>query len=455
MTVLRIAFALGLLGYFVWRGRSCRLFLLGIPFLLVTSDSLFITSLRPLFMPGRVAHEWRVLGWLVLVWALAFWNPEKRGSRRPFGGPISLPEEFLLASVFGLVALNAVVSLVSGESPGVVASLVVTQWGPLGAGYLLVRGVFSVHSRLQTMQFLTALAWVSVLGAILFILHQGLGLHIYPGPATHVIDFQGRTLTVTVVIAPTYYYLMVVLPLCQERFSLRWAAMLAVACLALAVSYSRGAVFMTVALILGLALIRGMTAGSVVMLLRRLFAPAILVALAALFLAVVLPTQAAYFLDRFGGFGGERLAPDYQLARINPIVAAANTIQDPVFGNGFTAESASFKALASKGDTAWLLIVHSLGWVGVAMVAGMLAAYMYRAVRLSLRSQSGQGRFGLLLLGLTLPVILQVFLSSAFLDQGSSALGLWVFALVAVEAVRSRGEFDSGRLHNMELSRFR
>ena len=89
MGALRMIIPYALAAYFIYRGTRSRIFLLGIPFLMYMSASVFFGNADPFWIPGRFSGDFHVFSWLVLVWLLCtglLLPGSARASRsRPFG----------------------------------------------------------------------------------------------------------------------------------------------------------------------------------------------------------------------------------------------------------------------------------------------------------------------------------------------------------------------------------
>ena len=70
MDVVRVLLPLALAAYFLWRARTNRLFLLGIPFLQMMRYSVFFENARPFWTPGRLGPLGAMMLWLLITWLL-------------------------------------------------------------------------------------------------------------------------------------------------------------------------------------------------------------------------------------------------------------------------------------------------------------------------------------------------------------------------------------------------
>ena len=104
MGLLRLAVPAALLLWFLWKARTNRLCLLGIPVLMVMGQSVFFDNMKVFWRPGRLDATTLTMAWLFVVWLFTATRP----ASDPLGvnvGPLGpsriLPEElpFLLLAL--------------------------------------------------------------------------------------------------------------------------------------------------------------------------------------------------------------------------------------------------------------------------------------------------------------------------------------------------------------------
>ena len=219
MSALRLGLPLAAAVFFIWKARKSRIYLLGIPCLLYMRESVFLDDLRVFSMPHRLSQATIMLVWLVFVWLLStdLLLPRVKGSRPRILGPRLLPEETVLVLIAGLILVGTVVtaieqddlSLALGQAAGMLYLLV---------GYVLIRAIVSQVPAKEVVDFLWAVVVLNTIVACLFILHQGLGLHVYTLGEYHFDVFQGVLITRTFSFMPPLFFLALAFTFAQRKW---------------------------------------------------------------------------------------------------------------------------------------------------------------------------------------------------------------------------------------------
>ena len=451
MGAVRLALPALLLLFFVGRSVRQRIFLLGIPFLMYMTSSVFFDKMKIFWVPGRLSPSDHMMMWLVITWVVYFdlvLPAYRRVQPRPklFGPALSGPEEAVLVGLLALAVLEigltalrfGEVSTAVGEAKGFIY---------LFAGYFLLRGMLCRAGRDDTVAFLKALVIVNTLAAGLFILHQGLHLQIYQATEYQVISFMGQRLTRSFYFMPQLLALALAYVFARRTWNVWWVGVLVVTLAALWVSYTRSLLLIALAellVILAVRLLKAHQAGMVVKRAVTIIAVVTILGAAAL---VVLPVQSQYFLSRISmatSSGSLTNDPNLQNRgeKLREVYAWIGT-ESHVLGQGFATSgqdppAANVQTMAS--DLVWVPVLYRLGLLGVLLVVLLYAAAAWRSLGCAL-SGSGAAEFtALVLLGLIVGTFLESFVSWTFLNPVRTPMGLWVFALVVAEAYRRRSE---------------
>ena len=451
MHLLRLALPAALLLYFVWRARRQRIFLLGIPFLMYASQSLFFDKLKPFWIPGRLSTTDHVLMWLVIVWILYFdlllptrWRTVKRP--RVFGPALSAPEEVVLLGIAAWVVIELGFTVLRfsdlgsalGEAKGFIYLFV---------GYFLLRGMLCQASRDDTLDFIKVLILANTAAAGLFFLHQGLHLHLYDATEYKVLTFMGQTLTRSFTFMPQFSLLALAYCYARRDWGLLWVGVLIVTLAALWVSYTRSLLAIAAVELLAILLVRLSKSHQAGMAIKRgLSIVAILVVLGGVAF-VALPAQSGYFLSRIHmatGSGSVTGDPNLQ-NRIDKLRTVWGWIgpEGHFTGQGFATASqdppgANIPWMAS--DLVWVPWLYRLGLVGVALLVALYALAGWRMLDLAVTGADDAEFLALVLFGALVGSFLESAVSWTLLNPDRYAMGLWAFALVAAEACRRRAE---------------
>ena len=451
MGLVRYAVPGLLLLYFLARSTRQRVFLLGIPFLMYMGNSVFFENAKIFWIPGRLAPSDHVMLWLVITWVVYFdllLPSFQRSEERPrlFGPALSTPEEVVLVGIILLAALQLVLTAARYGEIGA-ALTQVKGIAYLFAGYFLIRGMLCRAGRRDTLDFIKALVLVNTLAALLFVLHQGLHLPVYLATEYQTITFMGQRITRSFYFMPQLLSLAIAYVFARRSWDVLWVGVVLVTLAALWVSYTRSLLVIAVAelvVVLGVRLLKARQAHLVV---RRVATLAAVVLVLGVVAYTALPVQSQYFLSRIGmatSSGSVTGDPNLQnrLDKMKRVYAWIGA-EGRYVGDGFTAPSqdatvSSVQLMSS--DLVWVPVLFRFGLTGVALVVLLYAAMSWRALRLSLSGDGDAEFLALVLLGVAVGTFLEGFVSWTFFNPVRYPLGLWVFAFVAAEACRRRGE---------------
>jgi hypothetical protein len=433
---------LAAVAYFVWQSTRSRIFLLGIPFLQFFRQSVFFESLRPFWIPGRLSTVAITMLWLIAVWALCTGRllPSRRRSgeeRLPPFGPRALPEELLLVALAVVVALSvfatayrhADLSSAIGEASGVAFMLL---------GYLLVRGIVYHSERSEVMRFLEAIVVVNTVAAALFVVHQGLHIHIYRATELFETVFQGQTITRSFVFMSPLLIFALAVSFAKRRWTAWTYVIIAVNLVAVWVSYTRTMLAMAAVVAAISILARLLKSGQEMLAVRRALAVAAVVLAVAVALVTILPTESNYFVSRIQRAmegGGVTSAESFALrnARLTRTVEMV-TEDDIVLGRGFMTpeQDTQYRMMTEwSWDSAWIMIVYRMGLAGVVVFGALLVAYAARALWLFYRPDPWSEEYGLLWFTFLIATAIGSFIGWGFMDQTRYPMNLWFLAFLA------------------------
>ena len=446
MNALRVALPLAAVVFFLWKARRSRVYLLGIPFLLYMRESVFLDNLRVFSMPHRLSQATITLVWLAFVWLLSadLLLPHVKGVRRRVLGPRLLPEETVLVLIAGLILVNTVVTAVErgnlssalGQAAGMLYLLV---------GYVLVRAIVSQVPAKEVIDFLWALVVLNTIVACLFILHQGLGLHVYTLGEYHYDIFQGVVITRTFSFMPPLFFLAVAFTFAQRRWDVPTYLVAGINVAAILVSYTRTMLLMVLVAGLTVVVVRLLRRRQAGLAIRRVVTLSVVALVLGIVAFAFLPAQTEYFGKRISRATAHFTTdPSYEARTARLRLVYAQVVEaDVLVGKGFASESqdstvAAMKTWTADGD--WIPVLYRLGFAGVVLFALLFFAYCARAFWLALYG-SGESEFlGLVFLTFLLTLLIGGLAGWNIMVPDRIALGLWPFAFVAAEAGRSRQE---------------
>jgi hypothetical protein len=451
MSLLRYALPALLLLYFLRRSLRQRVFLLGIPFLMFMSFSVFFDKLKPFWVPGRLSPADHLMLWLVITWVLYFdlLLPKRLRTlreRQLFGPRLSWPEEALLVGLAGYVVVQIVVTALQYKSLGS-ALFEAEPFLYLMVGYCLLRGICCRAGREETLDFIAAIVVVNTIASGLFVLHQGLHKPIYIATEYQSFVFMGQRLTRSFYFMPQFLPLAIAYCVAKRKWGVFWTGCLVVTLAAVWVSYTRSWLFigaLEIAAVLGARFLKAREVGPAI---RRVLQILAVAALFGVLVFALLPTQSAYLLSRIRSTtsSGSAVHDTDLQNRVTKIETTYQWIGSDgrLQGAGFASAAqdprvTEIEAMAS--DIVWVPLLYRLGLLGVVGFACLFIVAGWRATSLSL-SVGGDAEFlSVVLLGTIVGLFLQGFVSWTILDPARTPMALWFLALLTAERSRRQAE---------------
>ena len=376
MSVLRIAVPLGLLALFLWRARMSPIYLLGIPFLQIMGQSVFLEHLRVFELGGRFGQQVPMMAWLLGCWLVCLALPSKSAERHQApllrsGFPL-LPEEILLLLV-GAVASGHVLYqfALSGDARSAVG-------GALGFmsmifGYFLVRDIVRRATRSDVVGFLGLVVIANTVAAGLYVLHQGLHLHIYEGAEYFTTVVGGQVITRSFWFAPQFSILALSYVLARKEWKGPWLAVLVITALSVWVSYTRTLLLVVLVAVVVALLARELHRPDLARFLRRAIG---IGAVGIIMLSVVmaaLPTESRFFGQRIGELSAAASGGDVAnwTARMDHFMSTGKTVARRTSSSAPASHPhlrrQAEQAYRWSADMAWIAVVYRFGLAGMAL----------------------------------------------------------------------------------------
>ena len=431
-------------------GEEQPCYLLGIPFMQLMGASVFLQRLRIFTMASRYGDMVPIVVWLVVIWlvCLAFPSKSAESLREPAtraAFPI-LPEEVLLLLV-GVIAVGHVFAQFasSGDMREAAAGGVLGFLSMI-LGYFLVRDIVRRATPSEVMDFLGLVVIANTVAAALFVLHQGLHIHVYGQVEYSSVVFGGTVITRDFGFAPQLSALALAYVLARRRWTGRWLCVLVITALSIWVSYTRG-LLLVIVVAFAVALLAPLAKRpDLDRFLRRAIA---IVAVGVVMLWVVLaflPTDSAFFAQRIRGFSGVfsgRGVANWGV-RTNHFLTTEKIIaaKSVLFGAGFPSTPEAVTVYHWSADMAWIGVVYREGLVGLVLFGLIFAWFGVRAYGLFLARSGEAADLELIYLITLLLAFVSSFDSWTFMASATYPMGLWLLALMAAEALRPGPSYE-------------
>ena len=445
MVVVQWGVPLALLAWFLWKSRTNRLFLLGIPVLMVMRGSVFFQEIRPFWMPGRFTPATHLMAWLALVWLVMIVS-RRRGSQDAgpgvFGADRLLPEEIplVLVAVLAGVHVAGVFSL-TGDLRAAVEAATGSLY--LLLGYLLVRGIASRATREETLEFFAGVVVANTVAAALYVAHQGLHLTIYQGQEYFSTVFAGSEITRTFTFMPQFSLLALGFVLAKREWSFKWLVVLAITLLSILVSYTRALLIAAVVGVVIAVVVREFSRPEAGRLVRRTVTIVVSVTVVVAAFSFTRPVEFQYLVERFADFSSAGGVSDIahwqirqeQFAAVQSFVAR----HDLLLGVGYPeAGSNPIDQFIFRwsSDSTWVPILYTFGLTGLVLFGALLIGFALRSLNLALSPPEERRYLGLICLITIALMMVMSFTRWTFTEPRIAPMGLWLFAFVAAEALR-------------------
>jgi hypothetical protein len=408
-------------------------------------ESILTKNIKPLWVPGRYGVALPILLWMILAWAWCAYRSRDAvgpGSARVvrLPGRIFFEESLLVA--FALVVLAKLLWAALGPADTRTLLSQAAPWGMLLAGYWLVRSMVRRSSSHEVMALLYFVAVATGLGALLFILHQGLHVPIYHVDEYLTFTFNGQVLTRTFWFMPPLLIFALAFSLVQRRWTVVNIGILVVTGAAVVVSYTRIYLLAAAAVVVAVLALRWAKERNLGRLLGWVSKLIVILAVVGVALMVALPTPTQYFLTRVGTLthASTLTADSDVLVRGSALDQVTGTLADRgqvYVGASYGAEdSLSANIQSWTSDSTWTGLMYWTGIFGIALFLGMFLLFGIRAFRLFWNTQGEAEILAAVLFAVVVATFVQMFASWTFLDPRFYAMGLWPFAFITGQAAR-------------------
>ena len=415
---------------------------------MVMGGSVLYPNVRIFYMPGRFSAVTLMMGWLAAVWIVTVERRSRLDGVRVglFGAGRVLPEELPLIGIALLIGAHTLAGFAaSGDLMNAVTLASGTFF--LLLGYLLVRGILSSATRAETYEFLAAVVIVNTLACALFVLDQGLHIHIYLGQPNITYLFAGEDVTRATTFQPALNLLALGFVLAKRRWSAGWVVVLVITLLAILVSLTRTAITAAVVGIVVAIVARELARPDFSRFMRRTGAIVLGGVAVVIGFIVIAPVYWKFLLKRFSEFTSGTQVMNWHVRvlrwdMVEQVVAKSGLL----FGLGFPQPGSNpvdSHIWLWSSDMAWLPIMYRFGYLGLLLFGLLLAGYMARSLLLSLRPPELRRELALTYFIVLVMTVVMGFDNWTFMNPGVYPMGLWIFAAIAAESLRPSEQLES------------
>lgn len=424
--------------FFLIKANKKPLYLLGIPFLMFMSASIFFENAKPFRLPGSILHQLNII-WLVVLWALSkIISPNKRTNELTQSNftiiDLCMLGLIIISATGFFIALNEYYPITT-EIPGEFVLEI-----SIFLAYFIIKDWFASNSKVDIINFLYSLVIVNSIAAFLFILHQGLHISLYTTEEYLTASVQGQEITRSFWFMPQFLpFSVIFLLVFRNKNTYLGLALLGINLLAIVITYTVSAVIISLLMVILYFVLTGLKNRQ----LGKAFKNLTLYALAGLvglfIMSKLLPANTNYLMSRFSDLSGSSYTykdPNTLEIRFMYTREVLRKIDKYkiIFGMGPLTEiqdPGTVEMNAATADMVWVGVIYRWGLVGLGFIIIIYLFSLFKSFSIFIKSESTLSNLALVLFLYMISQILESFVSWTFLSGHGISIGFWYFALIA------------------------
>jgi hypothetical protein len=423
--------------FFIIRGIKQPLYLLGIPFLMFMSESIFFEGVKFFRIPGRIEYGLMFL-WLGILWIVSIiFLPDKE--KNPIKNTRTLNAMdyciigLILISFFGLamVFINYPILTNVFSEFTVLISLFVC--------YFIIKN-WTLNNNPELLEkFLFSLLIINSIASFLYLLHQGLHIKIYPMEESMTEIISGEEITRTFWFMPQFLFFSIAFSLVQrEKSPIIFTLLIVVNLLATFITYFRSFMVIAVILFLSYFVLTGLKKGRLGLVLKNVFILITLGFMSFLILSKLLPANTKFLIGRFTELtqSSPTSGPnnmEYRFIMTNLVVSNMDEGKR-VLGMGPVTENQESwvrQMKATTSDMVWTGVIFRWGFVGFILFILLNIFSIIKAFLIFMKSEGVISKLALIFLLFIISQLFQSIIDWTFLSGHGFAIGLWYFAMLS------------------------
>lgn len=436
--LLRLTFPYLLILFFVVKGIKEPFYLLGIPFLMFMSDSIFFEGVRLFQIPGRLSFGLMFL-WLIFLWLLSkIIGSYKEGDKLNY----NRDKNVLDYCIIGLLVISFI-----GLGMTLLSNLNITDVFKeftvlisLFVCYFIIKNWASQIKPEVLESFLYSLVIINTFASLFYILHQGLQIHIYQSEEYSSEVFQGAEITRTFWFMPQFLPFSIAFILVfKERRSFIFYSLLIVNLLAVFISYTRSSLINMAIIFLFYTLLIGLKKGRLGLVLKNIFLYFIIGLFGLIVLSKIFPVNTKYFMSRFTELSESSVTSGPNSIEFRFIMSGiiiSNMDEDKkIIGMGPVTENQVPLVKPMRQTTAdmvWTGVIFRWGYIGFILFILLYISSVIRAYYLYMKYEGVISNLALMFLLYIISQVIESFVSWTFMSHHGFAIGLWYFAMLSV-----------------------
>lgn len=422
--------------YFVIKGVKSPIYLMGIPFLMFMSQSIFFEDVKLFKMPGSLQYALMFI-WLAALWIVSFFIPKENDEETVHNKRLNVLDYIIFALIIISFAGLTYAFLKYTYKNDLIKEFV--QLISLFLAYLIIRKWSIQNSPEILIKFLYSIVVINSIASLFYILHQGLHFGIYEAVEFSTEIFDGAEITRSFWFMPQFLpFSVAFLLVFKDRGNFLAYLLLAINLLAIFISYTRSSVVNAIIISLLYLVLKGIKSGRMGMVLRNIFLYGIVGIISLFILAQIFPANTKYFERRFTELSETSATSgpnNMQYRFIMAGIIISNIDADKkIFGMGPVTESQIPMVKAMRQTTAdmvWTGVIYRWGYVGLILFVMLYLFGLFKGYFYYMNSDSELADLALLFLLFIFSQLIESFFSWTFLSGHGLATGLWYFAMLS------------------------
>lgn len=423
--------------FFLYKANKHPLFLLGIPFLMFMSNSVFFENAKLFQIPGSIYYQ------LIFIWLILSWLLSKTFFKTEFDTVNDNHLNFVDISVIVIIIITIIGLIRTTISYYPITKGIWEEFWieiSLFAGYFIIKNWISINNPQIVVDFLYALVLVNSVASCLFILHQGLHLDVYIGEEYMSDTFQGQEITRSFWFMPQFLFFSVAFLLVfTKKYSFVSIGLLLINLLAIVITYTISFLIIAILILIIYFVLNGIRNGRLAAAVKNMLVYAILGMTGVFIMSRFMPANTNYLLSRIS----EHTESQYTQKEPNDLdvrfTNTANVISEmdsdkKLLGMGPVTKFQSGKVAEMQGNTAdiaWSGVIFRWGFIGLSLFILIYMFSFFQSFNLFMKRNGVGSDLALMVLLVTISQFIECFVSWTFLSGHGLAIGLWYFALLS------------------------
>ncbi len=423
--------------YFIIRGMKQPFYLLGLPFLMFMSESIFFEGVKIFKMPGSLSYG-LMFFWLILLRLIAVFlarDDEKNdySYMRRFNAM-----DFCVLVLLAISFIGAGSTLIHfADVTDVLKEFIILI--SLFVSFYIIKNWTSRIKPEVLVDFLFSIVVINSITACLYILHQGLHIGIYPDAEYSVDIVQGVEITRSFYFMPQFLPLSVAfLLIFRHKRPVVYYILLIINVLAVFISYTRSFLINAMLIFIIYFLMTGIKEGRIGLVLKNILVFGFLGILGLFIVSKILPANTKFFLNRFSELKQSSATSDPNNIQfrfqMTGLIVASMDADKKILGMGPVTESQVSwvkQMRATTADMVWTGVIFRWGIVGLILFILLYIFSGFNAFNFYMKTEGVLADLGLLFLLYVFSQIIESFVSWTFMSAHGFATGLWYLGMLS------------------------